>query len=56
VEMTVPGHLAFRSVEEPSLAEKIAIRWRMAMGQRLQTPVWARIHTNKVVRKNSESR
>ena len=56
VEMTVPGHLAFRTVEEPSLAGKIAIRWRMAMRQRLQTPVWARIHTNKVVRKNSESR
>ena len=53
VEMTVPGKLAFRSTGKTDLAGRRAVSWRLGIDRLLRIPVWFRINTQKVVRKNS---
>jgi hypothetical protein len=54
IEMSVPGYIAFRAPQQHDHARHTAISWRRGILQFLQNPVWCRVNTEKVVRKNSE--
>jgi ligand-binding sensor domain-containing protein/signal transduction histidine kinase len=56
VEMCVPGHIAFRSPQQREHARHIPIPLGRRIIQHLRSPIWLRVNTEKVVRKDSEQR
>jgi len=56
VEMFVPGHIAFRSPQPHDHAERSAVPLGRRIMQLVRSPMWLRVNTGKVVRKDSEPR
>jgi hypothetical protein len=56
VEMSVPGYIAFRSPQPHEGTQPGAVSFGRRIARWVALPLWLRVNTEKVVRKDSEQR